>query len=73
MSFQAYLDTIKTKTGKTPEDFMKLMKKQKLLEPDMKAGVLVKFLKHEFDLGHGHAMAVWLVFKQKGWVNGPKK
>lgn len=73
MSFQAYLDTIKAKTGKTPEDFMKLMKKQRLLEPDMKAGVLVKFLKDEFDLGHGHAMAVWLVFKQKGWVNGPLK
>lgn len=68
MSFQAYIDNIKTKTGKTPEDFMKLMKKQGLLQPDMKAGVLVSFLAKEFDLGHGHAMAIWAVFKSKGWV-----
>jgi len=41
MSFQAYLDHIKVKTGKTPEDFMKLMKKKGVFQTDMKAGVLV--------------------------------
>lgn len=44
MSFQAYIDNIKTKTGKSPEDFMKLMKKKGIFSPDMKASVLVAFL-----------------------------
>jgi hypothetical protein len=38
----------------------------------MKAGDLVAFLKKEFDLGHGHSMAIWAVFKDKGWVAGGK-
>jgi hypothetical protein len=38
----------------------------------MKAGALVAWLKEEFDLGHGHAMAVWSVFKEKGWVDSAK-
>lgn len=34
----------------------------------MKATELVNFLKEEFDLGHGHSMAHWAVFKKEGWV-----
>jgi Domain of unknown function (DUF4287) len=30
MSFQAYLDTVKAKTGKTPDDFKKLAAEQGL-------------------------------------------
>ncbi len=37
MSFQAYIDNIKSKTGKTPEDFKKLAEKKGLLKPDVKA------------------------------------
>ena len=73
MSFQAYLDNIKTKTGKTPEDFKSLAKKAGVYRSDMKAGELVAWLKKEFDLGHGHSMAIWAVFKDKGWVDSPKK
>jgi len=73
MSFQAYIDNIKAKTGKTPEDIFALAKKKGVFKPDMKAGELVAFLAKEFDLGHGHSMAIWAVFKQKGWVNSPKK
>jgi Domain of unknown function (DUF4287) len=73
MSFQAYIDNIKKMTGKTPEDFKTLAKARGLLKPDMKAAVLVKLLKDEFDLGHGHSMAIWAVFKSKGWVDDPNK
>jgi Domain of unknown function (DUF4287) len=65
MSFQAYLDNIKAKTGKTPEDFKKLAEKQGLLKPDVKAGAIVAWLKKDFDLGHGHAMAIYATFKGK--------
>lgn len=73
MSFQAYIDNIKSKTGKSPEDFMKLAKKKGLLKPDMKAGELVVWLKKDFGLGHGHSMALWAVFKSNKWVDMPKK
>ena len=73
MSFQAYLDNIKAKTGKTPEDFKKQLAKEKLLDPAMKASDLVRWLKNKFDLGHGHSMAIWAVFKSKGWVENSSK
>ena len=65
MSFQAYIDNIKTKTGKTPADFKKLAEKKGLLKPGIKAGEIVKWLKEDFDLGHGHAMAIYATFKGK--------
>jgi hypothetical protein len=68
MSFQAYLDNIKAKTGKTPEDFKKLAEKKGFLQkgelkPGIKAGEIVTWLKKDFALGHGHAMAIYAVFK----------
>ena len=63
MTFQAYLDNIKAKTGKTPEDFEKLARKKGLLEPGVKAGQIVAWLKKDFALGHGHAMAIYAVLK----------
>lgn len=63
MSFQAYLDNIKAKTGKTPDDFQTLAKKAGLLEPGVKAMAVVAWLKKEFGLGHGHAMAIYATFK----------
>lgn len=70
MSFQAYIDNIKTKTGKNPEDFKKLAEKKGFLKngeikPTAKAGVIVKWLKDDFELGHGHAMAIYAYFKGK--------
>ena len=63
MSFQGYLDNIKTKTGKTPEDFTKLAEEKGLLKPDVKAAEIIAWLKKDFDLGHGYAMAIYAVFK----------
>lgn len=65
MSFQAYIDNIKAKTGKLPEDFKKLAEKKGLLKEGIKAGQIVKWLKEEFDLGHGHAMAIYAIIKGK--------
>jgi predicted transport protein len=64
MSFQAYLDTIKAKTGKKPDDFIALAKEKGLLEPGVKAGQIIAWLKEDFGLGHGHAMAIVNIFKQ---------
>ena len=62
MSFQAYLDNIETKTGKTPNDFIELAK-AKGFDKDTKAGEIVAWLKQDFELGHGHAMALVHVIK----------
>jgi hypothetical protein len=68
MSFQAYIDNIKAKTGNGPEEFKKLATKKGLLQngqikAGIKAGDIVKWLKEDFDLGHGHAMAIYALFK----------
>ncbi|MFZ1676985.1 MAG: DUF4287 domain-containing protein [Saprospiraceae bacterium] len=70
MSFQAYLDNIKAKTGISAEDFRKLAEKKGFLQkgelkPDVKAGQIVSWLKEDFDLGHGHSMAIYAYFKGK--------
>lgn len=68
MSFQAYIDNIKAKTGKTPEDFKALAEKKGFLQkgklsPDVRAGEIVAWLKQDFNLGHGHSMAIYAIFK----------
>lgn len=68
MSFQAYLDKIQDKTGKTPADFIKLAKQKGLsdsagLRDGVKAGDVVAWLKTDFELGHGHAMAIVALIK----------
>jgi Domain of unknown function (DUF4287) len=65
MFFQAYMDNIITKTGKTPEDFKELAEKKGLLKPGVKAMEIVAWLKKEHGLGHGHAMAIYGTFKGK--------
>jgi len=68
MTFQAYLDNIQKKTGKSPNDFRKLAEKKGFLQngklkPDVKAGTIVAWLKEDFMLGHGHAMAIYALYK----------
>ena len=73
MSFQAYIDNIKAKTGKMPEDFHVLAQKIGLTGADVKAAQIVAWLKRDFGLGHGHAMAIWRAFTLEGWVAPPSK
>lgn len=63
MSFQAYLDNIETKTGKTPAELIALAKAQGFDQPGTKAGTIVDWLKQDFNLGRGHAMAIVYVIK----------
>lgn len=70
MSFQAYIDNIKAKTGKSPSDFKKLAEKKGFIfrgniYPNTKATEITNWLKEEFGLGHGHAMAIFATFKGK--------
>ncbi len=63
MSFQAYLDTIKEKTGLTPDDFEKIARERGLLEDDIKAGPIIEWLAADYGLGRGHAMALVSAFR----------
>jgi hypothetical protein len=70
MSFQAYIDNIKAKTGKDPDDFKALAETKGFLQDGqlvktVKATEITNWLKEEFDLGHGHAMAIYATFKGK--------
>lgn len=70
MSFQAYIDNIKAKTGKSPADFLVLATEKGFfidgkLNPKIKATEVTNWLKEEFELGQGHAMAIYATFKGK--------
>ncbi|KAA2242785.1 DUF4287 domain-containing protein [Chitinophaga agrisoli] len=72
MSFQGYLKTIKEKTGKTAEDFRKLAADKGYTRDGqltVKAGDIVKWLKEDFELGHGHSMAIYALLKGKKTEN----
>ena len=62
MSFQAYLDNVEKKTGKIPQYFVDEAIK-KGFSKDTKAGEIVAWLKSDYELGHGHAMALVHVIK----------
>jgi hypothetical protein len=68
MSFQGYINNIRAKTGKGPDDFRKLAAEKGFTEngqikAGVKAGQIVQWLKDEFELGHGHAMAIVALLK----------
>ena len=70
MSFQAYLDTIKARTGKSPDDLRALADAKGLsdagrLKPGIKAAQVIDWLKQDFDLGRGHAMAIYALLSGK--------
>lgn len=72
MTFQAYLDAVRAKTSKTPEQLKAHAEKSGVYRPDMKATTLIDWLHDEFELGRGHSMSVWAVWKSKGWVEASK-
>lgn len=70
MSFQAYLDNIKAKTEFEAEEFVSKAEAKGFivngeLNPKINAAEITNWLKADFDLGHGHAMALYAYFKGK--------
>ena len=70
MSFQAYLDNVAAKTGKSAEDLKAIAIEKGLadaggLASGIKAGAIIDWLKSDFDLGHGHAMSIVAYIKGK--------
>ena len=64
MSFQAYLDKIEEKTGLTPRELVEKAKARGYDAAGVKAGVICDWLKEDYDLGRGHAMAIVHVIKK---------
>ena len=62
MSFQAYLDNVEEKTGKTPNEFIAEAKEKNLTE----FKDIIAWLKKDYRLGLGHARAIAYVIR-----NGP--
>ncbi|MCA0211115.1 MAG: DUF4287 domain-containing protein [Proteobacteria bacterium] len=71
MSFQAYIDNVETKTGKSADALKAIAIDKGLadengLAPGVKAGAIIDWLKSDFDLGHGHAMSI------VAWIKGKR-
>ena len=67
MTYKAYIDNIRAKTGKHPEYFRATARKKGLT----KHSELLAWLKTEFGLGHGHANAIAFYIRDPEW--GKKK
>lgn len=70
MSFQAYIDNVEAKTGKSADDLKAIAIEKNLavegdLAPGVKAGQLIDWLKADYSLGHGHAMSIVAYIKGK--------
>ena len=59
MSFQAYLDNIEEKTGKTPNEFIAEARKKNITEHKD----IIAWLKQDYGLGLGHARAIAYVIQ----------
>lgn len=68
MSFQAYLDNVEKKTGKTPQEFID-MAKEKGFGPDTKPGEILGWLKEEFDLNRGLGMSIVHIIKNGAQIS----
>lgn len=70
MSFKAYIANIEAKTGLGPEQFKQLAEEKGFLKAGqivktVKASEITNWLKEDFQLGHGHAMALYALFNGK--------
>ncbi|MFD2794219.1 DUF4287 domain-containing protein [Promicromonospora vindobonensis] len=57
MSFQAYLDAVEDKTGRTPRELIELAE-ERGFDASTKAAPILEWLKEDYGLGRGHGMAM---------------
>ena len=57
MSFQAYLDAVETRTGKTPRELV-AEATERGFGPGTKAGPILAWLSDSYGIGRGHGMAM---------------
>lgn len=70
MSFHTYLKNIEEKTGVSPETFIDLATqkgfiKNNQIKAEIKANQIINWLKEDYQLGHGHAQAMYAYIKGK--------
>ena len=71
MTFQAYLDNIEKQTGIGPDEFVRLAQAKGLTGPGSRATAITDWLKADYKLGHGHAMAIVKLLKDRGALQQP--
>ena len=74
MTFQAFIDTIKQKTGMTPADFAQAAREQGLIATGTTPEKMIRWLKEDYKLSHKHAVAIHATLKaRKVIVSRPRK
>jgi hypothetical protein len=68
MSYQAYLDAVESKTGRTPAELL-AEAAERGYTPTTKAAEVVGWLQDEYHLGRGHAMALYGVLKNGATIS----
>jgi len=66
MTFQAYIDNIEKQTGIGPDEWEKLARAKGFHAPGTKATPVTDWLKADYQLGHGHAMAIVKLLRDRG-------
>ena len=68
MSYQAYLDALEKKTGRTPRELLAAAH-ERGFGPTTKAADVVAWLAEEYGVGRGHAMAFYGVLKNGATIS----
>ena len=66
MSFAAYLTNIEKQTGVSPDEFIRLATEKGFTKAGTRATEITDWLKADYKLGHGHAMAIYKLLKDRG-------
>ena len=66
MTFAAYLTNIEAQTGVSPDEFIRLATEKGFTKPGTKATPITDWLKADYGLGHGHAMAIVKLLRERG-------
>jgi hypothetical protein len=66
MTFAAYLANIEQQTGVSADEFIRLATAKGFTRSGTRATTITDWLKADYGLGHGHAMAIYKLLKERG-------